>query len=250
MNDSEYHMMAEIQKNHWWYVARRKIISKTISTLGFTKPIDILEVGCGVGANLEALVPFGTLYATDYHQTAVDYTKALNLAKEVQIGHLPDSPAFKDQKFDLIVMLDVLEHIDDDLKTLTVLKNQLHKGGQLLITVPAFRFLWSSHDVFVHHKRRYHLPDLQKICHEAGYRVHYISYFNCFLFPLIYLGRQVLKIVSSGRTESPQSDLIPTNSIVNWILKTIFGFERFFVPNIKFPFGVSLMAICEPLENK
>lgn len=246
MNILEYHTMAEIQKDHWWYAARRNIISKVISSLNFTRPIEILEVGSGVGANLEVLVKYGTVYATDSHDIAVEYTQQLGLAKDVQKGCLPEDPTFKGKKFDLIVMFDVLEHIQDDFQTLQVLRKQLKSGGKILITVPAFQFLWSSHDIFVHHKRRYNQSDLKQLFEKAEYHVNYISYFNFFLFPIIWSIRQLKVMVSGIDHDNPKSDSGPVNPVVNCVLKTIFGLESFFIPKIKFPFGVSLMAICEP----
>lgn len=248
MNLLEYQTMANIQKNHWWYAARRNIISKTISSLGFTKPIEILEVGSGVGANLEALVKHGTVYATDSHEIAVEYTQKLGLAKDVQKGCLPEDCAFDGKQFDLIVMFDVLEHIEDDLKTLQVLKKQIKSGGNLLITVPAFQFLWSSHDVFVHHKRRYTRANLKQLFEKAGYHVTYASYFNFFLFPIIWSIRQLKVMIKGIDINNPKSDSGPVNPVINFILKAIFGLESFLVPKIQFPFGVSLIAICEPIK--
>ncbi len=242
MEDKEYDLLAKFNTTHWWILARRKIVHHVISTLHLPKNSKILEVGCGMGGNLSMLSEYGQLYATDMSEKAVAYSKSLNITNNIETGFLPEEPAFKGKIFNLIVAMDVIEHIDDDIGSLQQLYTQLDEGGKILITVPAFAFLWSSHDEHAHHKRRYTKPTLFNAIDDAGFKIDYVSYYNFWLFPLVLCVRMLSKLFKK-QYDSPQSNLKETNPIVNYILEKIFASERFFIPKASFPFGVSLIAV-------
>lgn len=136
-------------------------------------------------------------------------------------------------------MFDVLEHIDEDVATLAALRKHLAPGGRMLITVPAYPWLWSAHDVFLHHKRRYTAQRLRKVFNDSGLHLDRISYFNTLLLPLAALGRLRDRIVSSGQSSGRA---IPP-ALINAALETIFASERHLLKRFNLPAGVSLMAI-------
>jgi len=242
-----YDLMAELQDKYWWFVARRKIIKKLISTMNLPKNAKILEVGCGAGGNLLMLSQFGDVFATDFNQKAVDYSRALNIAKEVEQGKLPEDVAFPSEKFDLIVAFDVIEHIEEEQETLTVLRNQLKEGGRLFLTVPAYQFLWSKYDEMVHHKRRYTKTSLLEVLNNTKFKTTYISYFNFFLSPLVAFTKILQKILPQNR-DRLASELRLTDSIINTILKKIFSIELLFIGRHTLPFGVSIAVIAQSTE--
>ncbi len=236
-----YEQYIDFKDKHWWFVARRKILDKIIRSF-FNKSKDnayILEVGCASGGNFGLLSKFGKLFALEMNDLSIEYAKKRNLAV-VKKGILPHNIPFN-KKFDLIAAFDVIEHIDDDLSAVKELVNRLNNNGIIVITVPAFKFLWGSHDVVAEHKRRYNKKMLLKLANNTGLNVLYVSYFNFFLFPIIAGIRFFYKLI---KRKNKSDNVLPSNFINNLLIK-IFAAERFFLPKIKFPFGVSLVLVAK-----
>lgn len=162
MDPKLYQQMAALEDKHWWFVARRKILDKVIAQLNLPDKAEIFEAGCGSGGNLAMLARHGQVYAMELDDVARSFALRRQLAK-ISSGRLPDDIPYEERSFDLIVLLDVLEHLDEDAATLLALRSQLKSEGWLLITVPAYAFLWSQHDVSNHHKRRYVMRQLQTL---------------------------------------------------------------------------------------
>ena len=241
MDRAVYDRMAEIDAEHWWFAARREIIARLIERqAGLPEKPRILEVGAGTGSNLELLMRYGRVDAIEPD----DQARALASARSglaLKGGLLPDGVELEDAAYHLIVLLDVLEHIPDDLATLAALRSKLAPGGRLMVTVPATPWLWSAHDAAHHHHRRYTAESLARVFRDAGYRVRYRSHFNTVLFPLIAAARLVGRI--TGREGG--DDAIPPRPI-NGMLKGLFGAERHLLGRMKRPFGVSLALVAEP----
>jgi SAM-dependent methyltransferase len=244
MERAVFDRMAEIDAEHWWFAARRDIIARLIERqAGLGPGASILEVGCGTGSNLELLQRYGRVDAIEPDEPA----RALASARSgiaVKGGLLPDGVQLDDGAYDAIVLLDVLEHIPDDLGTLKALRPKLAKGGRFLVTVPASPWMWSSHDAAHHHHRRYTAASLTKVFEEAGYRIRYRSHFNTVLFPLIASARIAGKLLKREGGD----DAIPPKP-VNSLLKGLFGLERHLVGRTALPFGVSLALVAEPANR-
>ncbi len=241
MDPKAYEQMAAVEDVHWWFVARRQILSQVIRSLLLSPGAQILDVGCGSGGNLPMLKQHGSVKAMEYGEEARQLATARQVA-EVQAAHLPDQIPFSGEAFDLVVMLDVLEHLDQDTASLQALRIRLKPEGWLLLTVPAYPFLWSQHDVVNHHKRRYTRSQLLQVVQQAGYRIHYISFFNTILFPIVL----IVRVLNKALGRQGGDDLTLPSPWVNRILGQIFGFERQFLPRLRFPFGVSLVLIAQP----
>jgi SAM-dependent methyltransferase len=238
MERALYDRFAEVEHKHWWFVAYRRIIAGVIASLGLPRDAKILDAGCGNGGNLAMLSQFGEVYASEMDGEAAKRSVDKRIAKAVKHEALPEQCSFDNNFFDLIVMLDVLEHIKDDGKALGVLRDKLKTGGKLLVAVPAYMFLWSGHDVANHHWRRYTRAGLRRVIASAGFVNGYASYFNVCLFPAAALGRFIKRIKGDG-----SHDLAMPAPWLNRALTSLFGNEALFIPKISFPFGVSLMAI-------
>ena len=158
----------------------------------------------------------------------------------VRPGALPDGLPPAAGGYDMIVLLDVLEHIDADTAALAALRGRLRPGGRLVLTVPAYAWLWSRHDETHHHHRRYTAGLLAARLHAAGYRVTTLSYFNTVLFPLIAGVRVVNRWLGIDATD----DAMPWRT-VNSILRALFRSERHVIGRLCLPFGVSLAAVAE-----
>jgi 2-polyprenyl-3-methyl-5-hydroxy-6-metoxy-1,4-benzoquinol methylase len=218
-------------------VAYRRIMATVIASFRLPPGSRILDVGCGTGGHLEMLSRFGEVYATEMDQQASDHARAKHIAKAIHTESLPGQCSFDDDFFDLIVLFDVLEHIRDDEAALKRLYAKLKPGGHLLVCVPAFMFLWSAHDDANHHWRRYRKQELTGTLRRAGFRVTAGSYLNITLFPVAVLAR-FLKRLKGDHSH----DLSLPSQWVNRLLTAVFGWERFLVPRVSLPFGVSLMA--------
>jgi len=237
-----YDRMAEIDRDHWWFVGRRKILTALIERWRpKQEPLRVLEVGCGTGSNIAMLQQFGTVDAIEPDDHARAFA-ARRTGVAIKGGYLPDVP-LKDGYYDLIVLLDVLEHIPDDKAALAALKPKLAPGGRLMLTVPAMPSLWSGHDVAHHHQRRYTARALEAVVRSAGYRPLRRTAFNSLLLPAIVGVRWLNRLL--GRTGGDE-DRIPPRP-VNALLTRLFGAERHVAVRGLFPVGISLALLAEPI---
>lgn len=247
MNPAAYLEMAETESRHWWFVARRAILARMIETLNLPQNPKILEVGCGTGGNLEMLAKFGSLSALELDDTAREIAiRKTGSRYDIRPGYCPEAIPFKDQKFDLICVFDVLEHIEQDTETLAALKKLLAKNGRILFTVPAYQWMYGAHDEFLHHKRRYSANELKDKIAKAGLRYKRMTFFNTLLFPLAALVRMKDKL--SGNAKVSGTNVPP--ALINTLFKKIFGSERFLLNQVNLPFGVSLLCVLESADEQ
>lgn len=229
------------EQHHWWFAARRRIVLHQLRREidRHDEPLRLLDVGCGAGGMLDHLREFGDVTGVDPAPAAVRY--AAGKGADVRFGTLPhDLPFTTSEHFDVITLLDVLEHIDDDHASLRALHRLLEPGGLLLLTVPAFPSLWSGHDVVNEHKRRYTRSGLRQRLEGAGFDVRMLSFFNAALFPPI-AGVRIVKRWLGG-TEAG-GDLGEVPRPLNAVLRTVFAAERHVLGLLPLPFGVSLIAV-------
>ncbi len=237
MKREAYDEMYKNENTHWWCVSQRKILRKILNQYISNKTKNVLEVGCGTGGNLLMLKEYGDLSAMEPDDEARRLANSKNICL-VKKGVLPNNIPF-DECFDLICMLGVLEHVDNDLETLKFIKDKLKQKGILVITVPAYKFLWGFHDVIVHHKRRYTKKQLTKLLSKSGLKIKYVTYYNTFLFPIIAtikILKNMLRIKSNNEASMPW---IPINNL----LTKIFSSEKLILPQLSFPFGVHILIL-------
>ncbi|MEN9231696.1 MAG: methyltransferase domain-containing protein [Thermostichus sp. DG02_5_bins_236] len=243
MDSKAYEQMAKLEDEHWWFVGRRRIFSRVIETLSLPFPAHILEAGCGSGGNLKMLSRFGNVWGMEKSEFARPLAQARQIGI-VEEGQLPDRIPFEGQQFDLIALLDVLEHLEQERESLKALKSRLTSTGYLLVTVPAYPWLWSSHDELNHHKRRYTRPQLLATLEHSGLEVHTLCYFNSILFPLIAGVRLMQRILHLQEGQ----DLKMPSRWLNQILTRIFAAEAYLTPKFSLSFGLSLLAVASPAE--
>jgi len=239
MNIEMYRIFFEIQKKHWWFVTRKNVVLDVIKRyLTKNDQIKVLDIGCGSGLMLTSLDKIGETYGMDMSDEAISFSKEI-FSGRVEKGALPDQLPYQENFFDLITALDVIEHIDNDVDSISAIRSLLVPGGKVVFTVPAYMFLWSPHDEMNEHKRRYTLPELKKKLVEAGFTVEKISYYNTFLFPVVFL----VRMLNNGLKRDGASDMDMPSSSLNYVLKKIFGIEKYLLRYLNLPFGVSVLAV-------
>ena len=245
MDRATYDRMAEIDGAHWWFVARRKIIERLIRDQVSPKPgARILEMGAGTGSNIALLQKFGEVDAVEPDDPAREFA-IRRTGVAIKGGLLPDGVDLADGHYDLIAMLDVLEHIPGDREALAALRPKLAPGGRILVTVPASPWLWSAHDVAHHHHRRYTAATLRRVFEGNGYRVRHLTHFNSMLYPLVVAARAVGKLTKREGGD----DAMPPKAL-NALLQRLFASERHWVGRRTLPFGVSLAIVAEAATTR
>lgn len=239
MNIDMYRIFFDIQKKHWWFVTKKKIVLDAIDRcLSKNGNIKVLDIGCGSGLMLNALEDIGQTFGMDMSDDAINFCKEVFSGK-VEKGFLPDQIPYEENYFGLITALDVIEHVDRDIDSLKAIRSRLVLGGKAVITVPAYMFLWSSFDEMNEHKRRYTLPELNTKLIQAGFTVETISYFNTLLFPVVF----VVRILNNALKRDGASDVDMPNWLMNFVLEKIFGIEKYLLKFVNLPFGVSILAV-------
>ncbi len=202
-----------------------------------------MDIGCGVGSNLTLLE------SQNFKVTGFDHSiYALSLARKKTTvplinGDLEQLPIRTDS-LGLIIAMDILEHLESDTEGLRELHRVLREAGYLVLTVPAFNFLWGIQDVVTGHHRRYSRHEILKKLSNAGFDTLRSSYFNFFLFFPILIGRRLIRLLgirveSENRINSP---------LVNSFLKAVFSLEPHLLRHVSFPFGVSILCIARKRE--
>ncbi len=248
MERDEYRRMFELETTYWWFVARRTLVRDWVAA-ALRRQISsdqtssgterwLLDVGCGTGMNAEMLTGFGRVIGTDVSVEALSWSRRRGLRALARCR--AEQLCFADDMFDVVTALDLLEHVDDDLKALAELHRVCKPGGTLVVTVPAYGFLWSAHDEALHHRRRYAPHELYDKLTTMGFEVERLSHFMCGLFFPVFLLRLWQSLWKRGLR--PQSDLRPLPSWLNRFLIWLLGGERWLLRWLTLPFGVSLIC--------
>lgn len=241
--EQTYH---ELEKNHWWFKSRRNYIHSLLKA--YPKDTSILDIGCSSGILLRELREQGfsvnKLYGVDISEEAIKNCWANGIPNAFAM----DAQAIDlQEKFDVIVASDCLEHLADDRKAIKNWNGLLKPGGELWVFVPAFSFLWSAHDVANMHYRRYTRQELkEKLSHEQ-LQILKASYWNFSLFLPVSLVRLISRLWP-GRNKNASGDLYQLPGPVNEYLSKLVFFENRLLQHLNFPFGVSTYCIAKKAE--
>ena len=236
-----YDRMAAHDSTHWWYRARRDILADYLARYAdLPRDARILEIGCGTGHNLPMLGGFGTVDAIEI-DPAARAIASKRLGRAVGAAPLPELPGVPRAAYDLVAVLDVVEHIEDDVAALAAMAKCLKPGGKILIAVPAHQWMWSAHDTVNHHHRRYSKRSLVKAIDAAGLAPVKLGYFNSLLFPLAAAARVAGRL--TGRDDSDDS---PPAKPINALFERIFRLERHLVGRVPMTPGVSIVTLAVP----
>jgi 2-polyprenyl-3-methyl-5-hydroxy-6-metoxy-1,4-benzoquinol methylase len=252
MQSAQFQLHAQIEQDHWWFVARREILGRIVrEVLPPGQGVLVVDVGCGTGANIAAL-------ADDYRCAGIDTSdEAIHLAQRrfprvhFLVGQAPADLGSLAAEARLFLLTDVLEHVADDFAMLSQLLAAAAPGALFLITVPADMALWSQHDVSFGHYRRYTLRQLANVWDGLPVRTRLLSYYNARLYPLVRLVR-ALNRRRERASGAAGTDFVRPSRPMNWLLRRIFaGEQRRLVQQLRgatapgFTRGVSLIALLE-----
>lgn len=234
-----YKDLYDLEDKHWWHKNKRSVVLKLINQFVAVKEkkLRILDIGCGTGKNLEDMRGLGSAVGIDISKEAIKFCRKRGL-KNVAVGSSYETN-FKKSSFQVSTLLDVLEHTDDK-KTLEELHRVLKPDGFLVITVPAFKFLWSKWDDVLKHKRRYTKSSLRQVLENNGFTVLKISYMYSFLV----LPALVIRLIKSKQYKNNYpSDFQLSNPLLNSFFLGLAKLEYFFSAVLPIPFGTSLVCI-------
>jgi len=246
MEKEAYKLLYNIEKIHWWFIGRRNILGTLIENFVVkrnNRQLVIYDVGCSTGMNLSFFKKYGCVFGVDFYEEALNICREEKSIKTVQADarKLP----FAGESCDLLIALDLIEHLEEDRIALKEFNRVLKKDGYLIISVPAYKFLWSGFDIYSHHFRRYDVRELKEKINQQGFRIKKISYINCFLFFLILIVRFCDKLPWINKNNS--CDLIPPTKIINKIFEKIFSSEQYFINKVDFPFGSSICCVAQKM---
>ena len=243
MHPQIYEDIYQAELTHWWFQARLQIVSSLIRRFSpGPAPRRIADIGCGMGASLERLARLGTVVGADFSPTALAFARS-RTREPLVAAALPDLP-FADGQFDVVCALDVIEHIDDDAAAVRELSRICRPGGLLVLTVPAYPWLWSEHDDINEHKRRYTRRRLQECLAPLPIDVLRLSYMNTLLAPPLMLARLIKRACKSRQAAQPEkSDVFAVAEPLNTLLRIVFAAEAAVLPYVCLPLGTSVIAI-------
>src|SRR5262245_37230860 len=250
MRREGYEVTADHEETHWWFLSRRELwllqVARAAAEVARRdRHIRLLDYGCGTGFNLPFLERFGEVCGADVANEALrEFQKTTRFPLLDLKGDLRDHQA----AFDVVISLDVLEHCDDEVEALREMRSFLVPRGQLVLTVPAYGWLWSGEDVISQHQRRYTKQALLRACRAAGLEALYVSYFNLTILPAmagLILARRLLL-----RESVQHSNVKPTPSWLNRLLRGLTGCEARWVgrERLVLPAGASLVCRLQAMD--
>ncbi len=237
MEDYLYDDLYNLEETHWWHKSKQTLLETFVKRYLKAEHPVILDVGCGTGKTLEILNNFGEAFGIDSSKHAISYCKKRGLNR-IEVGSSYKIP-FNPRTFDLLILLDVLEHTDEN-KTLKEANRVLKKGGLIIITVPAHQSLWSQWDIVLHHKKRYKRKELIEVLNKNGFTQIKTSYMYSFLVLPVIIVRFIKSIFFK---EKYPSDFLVSTPIINSVLKIFSDLEREMLFRIDLPTGTSLFSV-------
>jgi len=244
VNPGEYTKMYELEDRYWWFVGRRGLALRLLKKYAPVPKPEILDLGCGTGVVLRELTSWAKPTGFDMSDLALGYCRQRDQRRLVR-GDGEKLP-FQDQAFDAIVGLDIFEHIKDDEAAFAESFRTLRPGGILVLSVPAFRFLWGPHDVALHHHRRYRSSEIRSRLAAAGFEPVRVGYSVFFLFPIVVLWR-----IFEKRKKGPaKASLVKVPEWGNRFLVGIQNLEAALIERFDLPWGSSVIAVARrPLSE-
>lgn len=238
MNQAELALMERLEDTHWWFLGKRRLLAALLRN--YARRGRVLDLGCGLGGVLREFEADAHCFGADGSRFALQNSRRRTSAELVQ-ANLAALP-FRDASFDLVVALDVIEHLPDDVGFLRRAGELLAPDARLVVAVPAFPSLWSQHDVAFQHLRRYTATTLRAAVVSAGLVPERITYLHALIFPPAALWRLASQRLGLGQF-APKTDFWPLPAPLNRALASLYALEARWVARHDLPFGVSVACI-------
>lgn len=252
MQSAQFQLHADVEQQHWWFVARRRIMRRLASQVLPPSPQHtVLDVGCGTGANIAELSADYTCLGIDTSAEAIEFARQRFPRVEFLVGRAPEDLGQRMQQVRLLLLMDVLEHVPDDFAMLSELLAATVPGTLVLLTVPADESLWSPHDESFGHYRRYDRARLERLWSDLPVRTRLISYFNARTYPLVRAVRAVNRIRGRAAGRAGTDFWVPAAPWNRLLTSFFFGEVRVLEGVLSgrrrrgYAHGTSLVAILE-----
>lgn len=249
MEDVLYDELWRTERNHWWFVGRRRIIGSLVDR--FRKcpsgeRLQICELGCGTGGNIADWASDHDVIGVDASEQALQYARR-RLGSSAIWGKLPGDISLEPSSFDVVLLADVLEHVEQDAQSAQTAISLLRPNGILIATVPAYQWLYSARDRHHHHFRRYGKRQFQQLFAIDDVRIELLSFYNSLLLPVAATARLATKIIPARRSIG---DLKIPPKPLNRMLTEIFAMDASMLSWATLPFGLSLIAVVRKTTGK
>jgi len=242
METAEYEKMYTLEDTYWWFQGRMQIITNCLETHGVLRPgIRVLDVGCGTGLMLQRLTDVKPI-GLDFSHLSMEFCRRRGAERLLQadVVNLP----FQDNAFDLILALDLLEHVERDDLLVDQFHRVLKPGGHAMITVPAHESLWSEHDEALHHYRRYSKDQFRRLLAEGGFElVKYTFAITATYWPIVAFRRFQRWRHRNDTNRRPKTHLIALPRLINQALIGVLHAEAWWLRRHTLPAGVSLLCL-------
>lgn len=246
MREELYGEIFAAEQEHWWFVARHRIVLHLLERylpVNNGKPYKVADLGCGCGMMLLRLSEKYEPVGLDGSRHAIEF--ALRRGVTAKLGALPEDVPLARESYDAVLMLDVLEHLKHDRASVEVAASLLKPGGILICTVPAHMWLWTKFDEDHHHFRRYSRSRFRGLFDQPFIRLELLSHLNTILFAPSAMWR-ILATKVFERDRARYLRLPPFNSV----LSSIFSFERLVLGRVPMPLGLSFIAVARKINNR
>lgn len=247
MEAIEYKKLEDFEKHYWWHKGKLSLIESLYRKYtGGKKDMNILEVGCGTGEILNLARKWGRVTGVDSSSEAIAVCRKRGFKNlySADFNQLDMSKEY--DSFDLVLALDVLEHIRDDVKVMKKVYKLLRPGGLFFITVPAYKFLWSTHDEALHHLRRYHSLEINQKVRDSGFRILKSTHFVTALFFPIATVRLLNNFIR--RKAYPKTHYVPLPKRINDLFSGLLGLESKLIEKFYLPIGTTLVVVAKKDE--
>jgi SAM-dependent methyltransferase len=243
-SSSFYEMIEKMENNHFWFLARNKLIGTLISKyFPNTHKKSFLEIGFGTGVVIRMLEKKGfEVTGIDIKKKALEYAGIHTKAELIQQSIY----SYKTKKrYDAVGTFDVVEHQKKDTEVFKIAYSLLKSGGYVFVTVPAQKWLWSEIDVLSKHERRYSISEIREKLEKAGFRIEFINYWQMILLPIFFLRRLFLMRKNTGMLEEY---LESPGYLINKLLYYLLLIEQFIVLKVRLPIGTSLIVCAKKIN--
>jgi SAM-dependent methyltransferase len=244
VDTAEFDKMFEVEETNWWYRGRRRLVTRWLEPFHRRRgPLRILDIASATGMGFRYLAKYGEVRGVDISEETIRLCRSRGIEGIVR-GDAMALP-FRDGSFDAVLALDALEHFPDDRQAMAEIRRVCTSDALVLITVPAFMFLWSAHDDAYHHVRRYTRGELGAKLRQQGFTLDKLTYYSMTLLPPVYVMRK-LRTLTKGEGPVRSDFFLPLPRPVEAMLSGIMRSEIALTGLVDLPFGVSLFCSCRP----